>query len=170
MDLLLPEKLREKLKKPFGRTYPDIESAKKTLINSYIISVGDEVTQKLLSNGIEPNICIYDKKTQRKKITLPEEIKNYAAEEKKAVNPAGKITQEAADTIKEAIKGGRKTKIFITGEEDLLALPAITAAPEDALIIYGQPNKGLVVVKADSKTKQKAKKIMDEMIEDENTN
>ena len=162
MDLFLPEKLREKLKKPFGKLYPDIGAAKKD-ITGYVIAVGDKVSEELLKAGIKPDIVLFDGKTKRQEIAVPDAVKKYEAEEKKTVNPAATITGEAVETIKSAIASGKKTKIFVEGEEDLLTLPAIRAAPENATIIYGQPDEGLVVVKSDSKSKDKAKKIMDEM-------
>jgi uncharacterized protein (UPF0218 family) len=36
-------------------------------------------------------------------------------------------------------------------------------APPDVTIIYGLPNKGVVVVKASDENKQKVKEILDEM-------
>ena len=164
MDLLLPESLREKLKKPFGKLHPNIKSAKKD-ISGYVIAVGDKVSVGLIMEGIQPDICVYDGKTKRQSIAIPDEIKKFGAVEIKVKNPAGMIAFEAVSAIRSAIRSGRKTNIFVDGEEDLLALSAIVDAPKNAIIIYGQPDEGVVVVKSDLKTKAKAKKILDEMIE-----
>jgi uncharacterized protein (UPF0218 family) len=164
MDLLLPESVREKLKKPFGKLHPDIKSAKKD-ISGYVIAVGDKVSIGLITAGIQPDICLIDGKTKRQEIAIPDEIRKSGAVEIKVKNPAGTIAAEAVSAIRSAIRSGRKTNIFVDGEEDLLALPAMIDAPKNAVIIYGQPDEGVVVVKSDLKTKAKAKKILDEMIE-----
>ena len=53
--------------------------------------------------------------------------------------------------------------IEVEGEEDLAALAAIYLAPPDVTIIYGLPNKGVVVVKATEAHKAQVKEILDKM-------
>lgn len=77
-------------------------------------------------------------------------------------NPAGVITQEAWDTIKEALRQ-REAVIFVDGEEDLLAIPAIIESPENSFIAYGQPSEGLVVVTSTAATKAEVKQMVDRM-------
>jgi uncharacterized protein (UPF0218 family) len=52
--------------------------------------------------------------------------------------------------------------IIVDGEEDLLAIPAVLEAPLRALIVYGQPSQGIVVVEASSQRKAKLAKLLDE--------
>ncbi|HYB92666.1 MAG TPA: DUF359 domain-containing protein [archaeon] len=52
---------------------------------------------------------------------------------------------------------------MVKGEEDLLALPAAINAPENSLIAYGQPNKGVVLVRVTKKKRSKIHKIMRSM-------
>ena len=54
-------------------------------------------------------------------------------------------------------------EIEIDGEEDLAALPAILLAPGDVTIIYGLPDKGVLVVKPTPKNKQLVKEILNKM-------
>ena len=54
-------------------------------------------------------------------------------------------------------------RIEIEGEEDLAALPAIWLAPRDVTIIYGLPDKGVVIAKSNDENKKKAKEILDKM-------
>jgi len=49
-------------------------------------------------------------------------------------------------------------RIFVRGEEDLAALPAILLAPEGSVVLYGQPDEGVVFV---SITKSKKEEILD---------
>ncbi|MDI3484694.1 MAG: GTP-dependent dephospho-CoA kinase, partial [Methanobacteriaceae archaeon] len=57
--LILPRKLRKKLKEPFGRLYA---SPKEAPIpeGAFIISVGDVTTHRLLQTGLKPHLAIID--------------------------------------------------------------------------------------------------------------
>lgn len=50
--------------------------------------------------------------------------------------------------------------LLVEGEEDLLTLAAILSAPDRALIIYGQPKKGSVIVKVGDKVRELAHKVL----------
>jgi uncharacterized protein (UPF0218 family) len=80
-------------------------------------------------------------------------------------NPAGVITRQAWDAIREAMQH-REAVIFVDGEEDLLAIPAILESPDSAFIVYGQPSQGLVVVTASPVTKHEVKEMMSRMTEE----
>ena len=51
-------------------------------------------------------------------------------------------------------------RILVSGEEDLLLVPALARAPAGAILMYGQPGEGLVVVRADERSKEKARRLM----------
>ena len=129
---------------------------------SKITTVGDVVSQETLATGIQVNLRIVDQLTLRKRIS-PVEIK--AERSYRVKNPAGVITSEAWDTIREALKD-REAVIFVDGEEDLLAIPAVLESPDNALVVYGQPSEGLVVVTASSQTKSEVRKIVNRMTEE----
>jgi len=77
-------------------------------------------------------------------------------------NPPAQITQESIDVIKIAIKES-PARITVIGEEDLLVLPVCVYAPENSVVLYGQPNEGLVIVEINSETRNKAESIMNSM-------
>jgi len=52
---------------------------------------------------------------------------------------------------------------MVNGEEDLLVLPACIFAPENAIVLYGQPNEGLVIVKITPEIRNKAQSLLDLM-------
>jgi len=54
---------------------------------------------------------------------------------------------------------------YVDGEEDLLAIPAILESPDNALIVYGQPSQGVVVVTASSEVKHETREMMNRMTE-----
>lgn len=126
---------------------------------SKVTTVGDVVSRETLAAGIQVGLRIVDQMTLRKRIS-PVEIK--AERTYRVKNPAGVITSEAWDTIREALKD-REAVIFVDGEEDLLAIPAVLESPDNALVVYGQPSAGLVVVTVSPQTKSDVRKIMNRM-------
>ena len=74
-------------------------------------------------------------------------------------NPQGTITQEAITAIQKALQSKEQTQIVVEGEEDLLTLITVLYAPENSMVIYGQPNKGIVAVKVTAQKKADAEKI-----------
>jgi uncharacterized protein (UPF0218 family) len=125
-----------------------------------IITVGDRVTQDLTSNQLFPDVLIIDNRVMRKEITP---ISATAENNMNVQNPPGTITDEAWHAIETAMRESRRTKITVDGEEDLLTLVAVLAAPENSLVFYGQPHEGIVAVKATVETKQKIQNMIEEM-------
>lgn len=161
-DLKLPEHLREKLKRPFGNLIKDGD--KFNLRSNLIICVGDKTSERILGIGILPKICIYDGKIMRRDIKIPEVIKNFNANEIRAKNPAGYITQELFNAVEKALNSSGNFKIFVDGEEDLAAIAVIDLAPIGSLVLYGQPGEGIVLVNVDKKSKELIKNILKGMI------
>jgi uncharacterized protein (UPF0218 family) len=82
--------------------------------------------------------------------------------ELKCSNPPGSISKNAFGILKTAIEENQfPARIIVEGEEDLLALPIFMLAPNDALVMYGQPLEGLVVVKVNESVRSKAKSLME---------
>lgn len=159
---------RKKLKAPFGvliRGTPShaLAEVKRIITESdpaTVISVGDFVSTNLLSYGILTQLSITDNKCMRRKIEtgiFPGKAVTHVK------NPPGKITQEAIETIKEALESPKETQVIVEGEEDLLSLIAIKYAPENSLIVYGQPNEGIVLVKASREKKTEVEELLEEM-------
>jgi uncharacterized protein (UPF0218 family) len=127
-----------------------------------VTTVGDVVSRETMATGIQVNLRIVDQMTLRKSIS-PVEIK--AEQTYRVRNPAGVITRQAWDAIREALQH-REAVIFVDGEEDLLAIPAILESPDNAFIVYGQPSQGLVVVTASPVTKHEVREMMNRMTEE----
>jgi GTP-dependent dephospho-CoA kinase len=164
MDLVLTESQRVNLKKPFGKLYPDIDTITPFVAGKKVIAIGDKVTGSAITKGIKPQVCVYDGRTKRRKIAVPDSIIKYDARAVSVKNPAGQITDEAFQALKEAFTTATRTKIFVSGEEDLLTVAAISLAPLGACVIYGQPDEGVVLVEVNAKTKDLVEKILAEMI------
>jgi hypothetical protein len=56
------------------------------------------------------------------------------------------IFPEAWSVMNTAIHDGVKSLIFVEGEEDLMGFPAVLLAPEGSVMLYGQPDVGIVWV------------------------
>ena len=164
---ILPDNLRDFLKEPIGQLVDENKLIELISNEKFIVSVGDQVTYTLLKHEIEPVFCIVDYKTRRGE--CPDEIKELIKSFGNKVfvinNPAGCISDELWNIIKfafENIKLG-KIRIEVKGEEDLASLAVIHMAPSDVTIIYGLPNKGVLVVKPTDKIKRKVKEVLDKM-------
>jgi len=128
--------------------------------DSYIITVGDRTTEKLVNFGIIPSLQIIDGIEKREK---RDSIKLEGTTELTVDNPPSEITDSAIEVIKKAFSMTGSVRIMVSGEEDLLVLPVCVHAPENSVVMYGQPNEGLVIVKVTSEIRNKAQKLLDLM-------
>jgi uncharacterized protein (UPF0218 family) len=160
--------LRAKLKEPFGMlirgTFSETMSKLEIVVEREkppkIISVGDTVSRNLHEHRMNPQLSITDNKCMRKRIQPRIFPKKSVIHVK---NPPGTITEEAKTAIQEALESDRQVHIIVDGEEDLLALIAVLYAPEESLVVYGQPHEGIVVVKATPEKKAEAVEILEAM-------
>ncbi|MDE1726928.1 MAG: GTP-dependent dephospho-CoA kinase family protein [Thaumarchaeota archaeon] len=137
------------------------ENILRTMPNdAFLITVGDATTEKMIKFGLAPSLQIVDSLEKRHERNLPLGKIRTTLE---CVNPAAEITNESIETIKKAFHADAPVRIIVKGEEDLLVLPAALYAPENAVIMYGQPNEGLVVMKVTEQIRNTAIKIMDSM-------
>src|SRR5712664_2635151 len=161
----------QRLKEPFGRLLPGTPMQTMSALNSIIsqtqprriTAVGDVVSRETLVAGITVNLRILDHISMRR----PTAAFNLKVSKTYRVkNPPGVITLEAWETIKKAMKDN-EALIVVEGEEDLLALPCIVESPDNCLVLYGQPSKGLVVVDTNTKVKNEASLILSRMAREE---
>lgn len=161
----LPENLRNALKSPIGILLKDKDATKENILeflspDSYIVTVGDATTEKMLGFGLIPSVQIVDGLEKREK---RKPAQGVSATKFSCKNPAGEITVESIETIKEAFGAKPPAQILVHGEEDLLVIPVCIHAPPNAVVFYGQPNEGLVVVKVTEEIRNKTKEILNMM-------
>ncbi|MEM2167045.1 MAG: GTP-dependent dephospho-CoA kinase family protein [Candidatus Bathyarchaeia archaeon] len=125
-----------------------------------VISVGDIVSRNMLENGLKIDIFIVDNKSMRKPI---EPLYSKADKVLPLINPAGTIARDAWRVIGDAMNSDGLVEILVDGEEDLLTIVAVLLAPENSLVIYGQPEEGIVVIKVDEGSKRKMLEILNRM-------
>jgi GTP-dependent dephospho-CoA kinase len=162
---LSPEELHL-LKNPFGilihDKYVTKRKIKAILKNAkQVISVGDCTTDRLISFDIIPDILVIDGIERRTKRSRGLHSKIMAAEELHCSNPPGSISKEAFLVLYQALAMPGPVKVIVNGEEDMLALPIIAIADEKAVVLYGQPLEGMVVVNINPETQAKAKNLME---------
>lgn len=147
---------------PFEKTMKRLKELIKKEKPTSIISVGDIVSRNMIEHGISPNVLVVDNKVMRKPI---QPIKVDTDQTLYANNPPGTITDEAWTAIRRAIEQKGRTKVVIDGEEDLLTVVTVLSAPEDSLVVYGQPHVGIVVVKVTEESRENMRRIVDAMEE-----
>lgn len=165
--ILTPE-LRIELKAPLGpiirgsmeETVRELEALLGSIRPVKVISVGDVVSGNILKRGLPLDVFIVDNKSMRKPI---EPLKFRADKTLRLTNPAGTISDGSWRIIGEAINSGGLVKVLVDGEEDLLTLVAVMMAPENSIVVYGQPDEGIVVIRVTEEAKSRIRKIIDRM-------
>jgi hypothetical protein len=164
--LQLPDDLRDQLKNPLGNLVSDNDPNKENIIKkipaeSVIITVGDRTTENMLQLGLKPQIQIIDGLEKRNQRTVP--VDDTINTNLSCRNPPGEITEESIQVIQKAFSCESPVRITVDGEEDLLVLPVCIHAPKNSIVMYGQPNEGLVIVTITPEIRAKVQKILDAM-------
>ena len=173
MTLKLLEEHRERLRKPFGQVLSPGEAAARARANpAFVVTVGDVSTAVMLEHGVTPRVAFIDFKTIRGPIppSTAEVLSRFEAKVFKARNPAGTITGEALEACGKAFEhaaAGGRSLVVVEGEEDLMIIPAVLEAPEGALLFYGQPNEGLVLVLPTAENKRKTRETLEDAFQKE---
>ena len=162
----LPDDLRDQLKNPLGNLVSDNDPNKENIIKkipaeSVIITVGDRTTENMLQLGLKPQIQIIDGLEKRNQRTVP--VDDTINTNLSCRNPPGEITEESIQVIQKAFSCESPVRITVDGEEDLLVLPVCIHAPKNSIVMYGQPNEGLVIVTITPEIRAKVQKILDVM-------
>jgi hypothetical protein len=166
--LTLKPELRKELKNPLGRlikgtpkqTMKQLDRLIQENKPPCVISVGDVVSKNMLEAGIQPHILIVDSRVMR------EQTQVINAPDRRRIsveNPAGAIAPQTWSIIDDALKLKTPTIITVEGEEDMLTLVAVLKAPMNSLVVYGQPNEGVVAVRVDDTAKHKVNLIVEAM-------
>jgi hypothetical protein len=153
----IPEQVRNELKKPLGSLHTDFKEIKELSLTHRIISVGDVCTLGLLAMGIRPHLAVFDHLFMRRRLEpgMIRILESHFKNPKKYKNSPGTLSKSIlSDAAKLLEEGGA---VLIDGEEDLTALAFIMAAGTRDVIVYGQPDEGMVVVKPNKALKKKVK-------------
>ncbi|MDE2517820.1 MAG: GTP-dependent dephospho-CoA kinase family protein [Methanocorpusculum sp.] len=121
-----------------------------------VCTVGDVVTHSALARGIIPAVGVIDGFTMRSPYLAMPEISHHIL---RVRNPAGTITDELVAVLNEAVMS-TPCMILVDGEEDLAVLPLIRLLPDGALVLYGQPNEGVVVCEVTQELRLRADDLL----------
>jgi uncharacterized protein (UPF0218 family)/phosphopantetheine adenylyltransferase len=124
-----------------------------------VIAVGDVTAATINDEGYEPHVTIIDGITKRGNYD-----RQFSSDNEYLIyNPAAVIYPEAWSTIDTAIHSKKPTLVKVDGEEDLLGFPAVLLAPEGAVLLYGQPDVGIVWVPVTQDNKLIARTLLEQM-------
>jgi uncharacterized protein (UPF0218 family) len=164
----MPGDLRNILNQPIGKLLSGDALFKELRQCPHMVSIGDQVTYTLLHHNLLPRIAIVDFIIKRSE--YPEEmrktIQSFGSRVIQVSNPPGCITKELMDALREAFAqelSSLSLRIEVDGEEDLASLAAILLAPNDVTIIYGLPDKGVIVVPATEDNKERVRAVLAKM-------
>jgi uncharacterized protein (UPF0218 family) len=154
------------MKNPLGVLLPEKDATKENIQkfikeNTFVITVGDRTTEKMIEFDLIPSLQIIDGQEKRTKRNLPDEL--GVSTLLTCDNPSAEITLQSIEFIKKAFKSKTPVRILVNGEEDLLVLPVCIFAPENSLVLYGQPNEGLVIAEITPEIRNKTQKLLDLM-------
>ncbi|MEA1985187.1 MAG: DUF359 domain-containing protein [Euryarchaeota archaeon] len=173
ITIVLPKSLRPLLKRTFGVLYSGsgqetVQKVSQDLGNpTKLISVGDVTTFHLLESNIIPDVLIVDDRTKREpaSIQVVAGTKHKGFKELIVENPPGAISEDLIDAIGNGVSSNGRVRISVKGEEDLAALPAIIMAPVDSVVLYGQPDEGMVFVRITRSKKDEIRQLLRQIIE-----
>lgn len=156
---LLAESEKEAFRTPIGPITTDMEKVIRAIPSgSLVIAVGDIVSISIQQAGRIADISIIDNKSRRQILEPTQFLVTENSHKRSVHNPAGSITAEAVTNLREAISDFEATHaeqlIVVSGEEDLLTIPAVLLAPLHTVVLYGQFDKGIVVVTVSEQNKK----------------
>ncbi len=159
----LPESLRSAFKAPLGEVYTDADRLLRAASRP-VVAVGDVVTAHLLAAGHQPAVAVVDGQTKRGDTDswVVEQLPPVA-ERERVENAAATLSDELLSALADAIRAADGRTLGVDGEEDLAALPAIIAAPDDASVVYGQPDEGMVLVSVTPDATTEARRLLERM-------
>jgi uncharacterized protein (UPF0218 family) len=160
---LLPDELIPEVRVPLGELLEG-ENPKVDFSGlQKLVTVGDQCTVNIIRQGFVPDLAIVDYRVKRHNTERAPDLDRFSVV-LALENPAGMIAKDAWSVIGNAYSSDKSVRIDVDGEEDLLALPSIALAPDDATVTYGLPHRGLVVVTVNHEVKMKAIDIMKRMV------
>jgi uncharacterized protein (UPF0218 family) len=161
--LTLPGEHRKLFKEPFGDLHQSIEEIIPLITDKTVYAVGDVVTHNLQRNGIHPAIAVVDGYTMRSPCSRMPAVMGECIHIK---NPASTISDDLICALDYAVTHSPIT-VVIDGEEDLAVIPLVLAAPEGAIILYGQPHKGVVLRTVNRDAQETARHLLSYFIRSE---
>lgn len=155
--LRLPPDDREAFKHPLGPVLMDTDELL-SVAGEPLVAVGDIVSYHLVEADRRPHLSVVDGLTERG--PTDDAVRDTLGDADRRVwNPAARLTAEAVAAVRDGLAGDEPTTLAVDGEEDLLTLPAVLAAPDGASVVYGQPGEGMVHVRINRESRKRAREL-----------
>ncbi len=159
----LPPSARDAFKEPMGPVFTEVSELLDGA-DGPVIAVGDVVTFHLLRADRAPDVALVDGRTEREAVDpdVAAALDEFPPDSV-VPNDPGTLSAELVGALVSAVRaaaGGERTVISVEGEEDLATLPAVLAAPEGALVVYGQPGEGMVRVAVDAHARDRVRGLL----------
>ena len=158
-DLILPKRLRRSLGKVFGKLIQTRNLEENIDDEDRIFAIGDVVVGTLLREGYVPSVAIFDNRTARGRVVVPE-IRKRFRRPLTARNEPGEIRRELWSAVSKASRSRRPVGIRVYGEEDLASLVCIHFAPVGAVVMYGIRGKGVDIIRVDRNIKRFVDRVL----------
>lgn len=163
---MLDEKLRKRLSQPFGPVLQFSEVAAKISKKrpKTLVAVGDNIVVNLLNANLIPDVAVVDFSCQRKPV--PNEWRmalEKALQSNHYVlvpNPAGSVHPKMEKELQKLLVSA-KGWMVVEGEDDLCSLVVMANALPKTLLLYGQPNLGVVWVEVEPKVQKLAQNLLE---------
>lgn len=166
--LQLPDEQRSKLTDPFGELIDKLQLwvTSQQIVSKKLITVGDVITKSCNELHLAQKVSVIDFLTQRQRVFTNILELGFTGNEKEFL-----ITNQPSHIMPEAFRVARqifspfqiqeRIIVQVSGEEDLVVLPFLLAAPLGFIILYGQPKQGVVKIVVSEESKEKAYTIVD---------
>lgn len=159
--------LDAELKKPNGELFegpedsPEVamSAAMENIAPGSIVAVGDVSVATLLDIGVIPDIALIDGMTKRTELLDKVDSSKFDVLID-AISPPGQITPSLIDAIDAALHNDQTTCIEVDGEEDLAPIIIHLLAPLGTNVVYGQPEKGVVLRITNLETKERCRSLL----------
>ena len=175
--VIMTSQVEAELKEPFGRLFLGPEDEPSVAMSHAlahmesgfgpVIAVGDVTVRTLQDLGRPADIALIDGLTKREPWEGADGIDASLYDGTlRCSSPAGCLTPSLLGACEEAIEfwkdSGHTSLIDIDGEEDLAPLVLHPLAPLNAVVLYGQPGKGVVVRQCGEDAKQRCRRLLGE--------
>ena len=177
--VVLTSQVEAELKEPFGQLIPGPEGNPSVAMAKVlthlegelgpVIAVGDVTVRTMQDLNRPADIALIDGLTRREPWEGADEIDSLLYDGVlQCSSPAGSLTPSLLEACERAMKSwkeGRLTHLIqVEGEEDLAPLILHPLAPLGAVVLYGQPGKGVVVRWCGEDAKQRCRRLLSEFI------
>ncbi len=162
--LRLPDAMRTEVREPLGRLVDGETFRKEASRTENLVTVGDYCTSAALDADARPKVAVVDLQVERRE-SRGVMARPFAQEATRVPveNPAGHLSPDVWDALRQAYSARGPVLIHVEGEEDLVALPAIALAPNGFTVAYGMPGEGVVIVSVDDTSRARVEDVLSRM-------